>query len=106
MGCHFLLQGIFPTQGLNQHFLWLLYWQADSLPLCHLGSPQRAEERTLLIITVFMIKDATQGQPDGRGTYPRQSLLERWGAPVPFLGVPPSQYLDVFTHPEAPKLYH
>ena len=36
VGCHFLLQGIFPTQGLNLH---LLQWQADSLPLSHLGSP-------------------------------------------------------------------
>ena len=35
MGCHFLLQGIFLTQGLN---LGLLHWQADSLPLSHLGS--------------------------------------------------------------------
>ena len=35
VGCHFLLQGIFLTQGLNPH---LLHWQADSLPLCHLGS--------------------------------------------------------------------
>ena len=34
VGCHFLLQGIFPTQGLN---LCLLRWQADSLPLGHLG---------------------------------------------------------------------
>ena len=33
MGCHFLLQGIFLTQGLNPR---LLHWQADSLPLCHL----------------------------------------------------------------------
>ena len=33
VGYHFLLQGIFLTQGLNQH---LLYWQADSLPLSHL----------------------------------------------------------------------
>ena len=33
MGCHFLPQGIFPTQGLNLH---LLHWQADSLPLSHL----------------------------------------------------------------------
>jgi len=31
---------IFPTQGSNPHFLHLLHWQADSLPLCHLGSPQ------------------------------------------------------------------
>ena len=28
--CHFLLQGLFPTQGSNPH---LLHWQADSLPL-------------------------------------------------------------------------
>ena len=40
MGCHFLLQGIFPTQGLNLHLLCLLHWQADSLPLSHWGSPQ------------------------------------------------------------------
>ena len=26
--CYFLLQGIFPTQGLNQHRLDLLHWQA------------------------------------------------------------------------------
>ena len=38
VGCHFLLQGIFPTQGLNLHLLCLLLWQADSLPLSHLGS--------------------------------------------------------------------
>ena len=33
MGCHALLQGIFPTQGLNSCLLCLLHWQADSLPL-------------------------------------------------------------------------
>ena len=35
-GYHFLLQGIFPTQGLNP---CLLHLQAGSLPLCHLRSP-------------------------------------------------------------------
>ena len=30
VGYHFLLQGIFPTQGPNSG---LLHWQADSLPL-------------------------------------------------------------------------
>ena len=35
---HFLLQGIFLTQGFNLCLLHLLHWQADSLPLCHLGS--------------------------------------------------------------------
>ena len=36
VGCHFLLQGIFPTQGSNQH---LMHWQVDSLPLSLQGSP-------------------------------------------------------------------
>ena len=33
VGCHFRLQGIFPTQGSNPHLLRLLNWQEDSLPL-------------------------------------------------------------------------
>ena len=32
LGCHILLQGIFPTQRLIPH---LLHWQADSLSLRH-----------------------------------------------------------------------
>ena len=36
VGYHFLLQGIFLTQGLNSG---LLHWQADFLPLSRLGSP-------------------------------------------------------------------
>ena len=35
VGCHFLLQGIFSTQGSNP---CLFHCQADSLPLNHLGS--------------------------------------------------------------------
>ena len=34
MDCHFLLQWVFPTQGLNPH---LLHWQAISLPLSQEG---------------------------------------------------------------------
>ena len=36
---HALLQGIFPTRGLNPHLLSLLYWQVGLYPLRHLGSP-------------------------------------------------------------------
>ena len=36
VGCHFLLQGIFLTQGSN---LGLLHWEASSSSLRHLGSP-------------------------------------------------------------------
>ena len=32
VGCHALLQGIFPSQGLNPSPLHLLHWQVDSLP--------------------------------------------------------------------------
>ena len=32
VGCHFLLQGIFPTQGSNPR---LLHWQVNSWPLSH-----------------------------------------------------------------------
>ena len=41
VGCQFLFQGIFLTQGSNLCFLPLLHWQADSLPLYHLRSPQK-----------------------------------------------------------------
>ena len=37
VGCHFLLQGIFLTQGLNPG---LLYWRQILYLLSHKGSPQ------------------------------------------------------------------
>ena len=39
VGCHFLLQGIFPSQGLNLGLLCLWHWQAGSLPLGPPGKP-------------------------------------------------------------------
>ena len=54
MDCHFLLQGILPTQVLNLCLFCLLLWQADSLPLHHLGFDhlmQRTDslEKTLML---------------------------------------------------------
>ena len=37
--CHFLLRGIFCTQGSNTCLLCLLRWLVDSLPPRHLGIP-------------------------------------------------------------------
>ena len=37
MGCYFLLQRIFPTQGSNPCLLNLLHWQANSIPLAPPG---------------------------------------------------------------------
>ena len=39
MGCHFLFQGLFPTQGWNPCFLHLLLRQVDPLPLAPPGKP-------------------------------------------------------------------
>ena len=36
--CHFLLPGIFLTQGSEPSLMSLQHWQVDSLPLSHLGS--------------------------------------------------------------------
>ena len=41
ISCHFLLQGIFLTQGLKPH---LLHWQTGSLPLSYQGSPKALTE--------------------------------------------------------------
>ena len=38
-GCPSLLQGAFQSWESNLYLLDLLKWQADSLPLYHLGSP-------------------------------------------------------------------
>ena len=37
VGCHALLQGIFPTQGSIPHLLCLLHWQVGSLSLAPPG---------------------------------------------------------------------
>ena len=43
-GSYFLLQGIFPIQGLNS---CLLHWQEESLPLAPRGKPQRKQRSSL-----------------------------------------------------------
>ena len=40
--CHALLQGISPTQRSNPHLLYLLQWQAGSLPLVPPGKPHNS----------------------------------------------------------------
>ena len=44
VGCHALLQGIFPTQGLNPHLSCLLHWQAGSLPLARPGKQPQGQD--------------------------------------------------------------
>ena len=73
MGCHFLLQGIFPAQGSNLHLPCLLCWQAGSLPLNHLESPAPPKGRP-------KIKHCTEMacSPAQRSPCPHPGLGGRW----------------------------
>ena len=48
VGYHFLLQGIFPTQGSNPG---LLHWQADSLPSEPPGKPLKTQVVTIIFFS-------------------------------------------------------
>ena len=47
VGCHFLLQGIFPTQGSNLHLFYWRFWRKGSSTLWkqHVSRCYRKEER-------------------------------------------------------------
>ena len=53
VGCHSLLQVIFPTQGSNLHLLRLLHWQVGSLPLATPGEPS-TDGKSLLTFGSFL----------------------------------------------------
>ena len=59
VGCCFLLQGIFPTQGLKLLLLHLLHWQADSLPLAQPGKPEEGGEGQNSVFTMRIIVDTS-----------------------------------------------
>ena len=60
VGCYFLLQGIFWTQGLNLQFLC---WQVYSLPLNHLGSPMSAARVFNFSLDDAIIRPKSQPSP-------------------------------------------
>jgi len=58
VGCPFLFQVFFLTQGSNSHLLGFLHWQVDSLPLAPLGKPStslKGKAIQLLLIIMFQI---------------------------------------------------
>ena len=55
VGCHALLQGIFPTQGSNPYLLHLLVCWPVLYPLSHLGSPLRLVFLSIALNSIFMI---------------------------------------------------
>ena len=79
VGCHILLQGTFPTQGLNQNFLHHLYWQADSLPLSHQGSPFSGQVMSNSFVTLWTVAWQV---PPSMG-FSRQEYQSRFPFPSP-----------------------
>ena len=75
-GSHFLLQGIFLTQGLNL-CLCLLHWQADSFPLSHLGKPTYIYH--LLLILWILPRDCTSHRKHPFQQHKRQRYT--WTSP-------------------------
>ena len=60
VGCHFLLQGIFQTQGWNPRLLCLLHWQPGSLPLAPPGRAIKWSKQHL-ILKVLVREKQTAG---------------------------------------------
>ena len=56
-GCHFLLQEIFLTQGLNPHLMNLLYWQLDSFTSVPPGKPHMYTYVYVLYIIYYSTMD-------------------------------------------------
>ena len=87
MGCHFLLQGIFLTQGLNPSLLYPRHWQVCSLPGSHLGSTQGVECAVLCYAKSLQLCPTLCDPRDGSHQAPLSlgfSRQEHWsGLPFP-----------------------
>ena len=83
VGCHALLQGIFPTQGSNLRLLCLLHWQGGSVPLAPPGKPNSTYGTLFLKCTVgrtnhlYLMGDAegSEKQRRPRTSFPSTSAL-------------------------------
>ena len=54
LGCHALLQGIFPTQRLNPCLLSLLHWPTGSLPLAPPGKPNSLHRHIYMHMCIYI----------------------------------------------------
>ena len=66
MGCHFLSQGIFLTQGSKLHLWCLLHWQADSLPTAPPGNLCIETSSDAHVTPIALLQDGTRFKGDQR----------------------------------------
>ena len=60
VGCHFVLQEIFPTHGLNLH---VLYWQTDYLPLMIIAHQNKTQFSPELVPPIRKLAQASHPHP-------------------------------------------
>ena len=81
VGCHALIQGIFPTQGSNPRLLRLLHWQADSLPRVPPGPQTRTESPAssqMQTIDLRVISAEEINPESGKAPPPRSPSRRLW----------------------------
>ena len=76
VGCHFLLQRIFETQGSNLGVLLLLHWQAYSLPLAPPGKPFKNDMIIIKIRTHCPLQSVSGTSKGSRVHKLRNDLLD------------------------------
>ena len=92
VGCNALLQGIFPTQGLNPLLLSLLHGQAGSLPLVPPGKPVYGPQSLNIYYIAFWGEKACSPIPS---TVDAQ-LFSSLGS---------SQFMHIFPGMQVPKIF-
>ena len=75
VGCHFLLQGIFPTQGLN---LGLLHCKQTLYHLCHHRSHRTLHMEILKIFMCIYVQDLLELTPQKNALF----IIRDWNAKV------------------------
>ena len=96
VGFHALLQGIFLTRRSNPCLLHLLYWQAGSLPLNHLG--RQAEPPKIIYfswskITIYLKNHDSLSQGHPLSAMGEEISLHQW---VFFFPIVICQYSKIF----------
>ena len=105
LGCHFLLQRIFPNQASNLHLLYLLHWQADSLLLAptsvsqsvqslsrvwRFATPWTATRQASLSITFSSVQSSSVTQCGSNSLRPHELQHARPPCPSPTPRVHPN----------------
>ena len=91
VGCHALLQRIFPTQGLNPRLLYLLHWQTGCLPLAPPGKPKLTGVRSLPSGQLFTMLNCVSPPT-------RAGSLGLFMVPVLTHSVNSDKFVNEFTH--------